>query len=133
MFHQCLNKSQWCGRLVQCDLPELVIMRSAVILLALSLHLSSGFIARVRHDGSWFHSPLHIDHAHTTEPLADPTTVATDHIHRSPEFSDAHPMDDSNDNLRHPLVPDDGHFRNLCSVHGYFLLRSGAVRFHCSL
>ena len=92
MFHQCLNKSQWCGRLVQCDLPELVIMRSAVILLALSLHLSSGFVARVRHDGSWFHSPLHIDHAHTTEPLADPTTVATDHIHRSQEFFDAHPV-----------------------------------------
>ena len=78
-----------------------------------------------------FHSPHHIDHAHTTEPLADPITVATDHVHRSPEFSDAHAMDDSNDNLRHPLVPDDGHFCNLCSMHGYFLLRSGAVRFHC--
>ena len=72
MFHQCLNKSQWCGRLVHCDLPELVIMRSAMILLALSLHISSGFVARVRHDGSGFHSPHHIDHDHTTEPPPSP-------------------------------------------------------------
>jgi len=95
-----------------------------VLVLALSLHLCSGFVARVRNDGSGFSSPhglVNQEYAHTTEPLADPITVGHEHHHvlHPPQFSDAHAVDDSNDDLRHPLVPDDGHFRNLCTDTSY--------------